>query len=139
MKIAAAQHIAIFGKNQGIIGYGIKLTFKYVLAVCYSVANRSEHLGSAAQGIGILYPCAILMTTVDLTISYQMAQMDRADLLTPLPTTLVNACIQRNMATHQSLNTHRTSYLGCVYKRLCVGQGQDCHSLQQMGTIDQCQ
>src|SRR5207248_11385812 len=130
-------HIAICGKDQGIIGYSIKLTLKHILAVGYRITNCPEYLGSAAQSVGVLYPCAILMTTVDLAISDEIAQMGCANLLTLLSTTLMNACIQRNMAAHQALNAHCTGYLGRVYKRLCVGQGQDCYCLHQMGTIDQ--
>src|SRR5437879_804170 len=111
MKVSAAQYIAVFWKNEWVIGHGIQLAFKYVLTIRQSIAYGPKNLGSAAQCIRVLHPGAVLMTGINLAVADHFSQVGCTDLLTILSTSPVNTRIQRNVTAHQSLDAHRTGNL----------------------------
>src|SRR2546421_3320226 len=139
MKIPAAQHIVILWENEWVIGHGIEFTLENVLTIFQSIAHCPKNLRGTAQRIGVLHPDTVLMTGINLAIADHFPQTGRADLLSALFASPVNTRIQRDMASHQSLNTHRARDLCRSHKSLSIGKCQDGHCLHQVCSVDECQ
>ena len=137
MKIPSTQHISILWENEWIIRHGIEFTLENVLTIFQGIAYCSKDLGCAAQRIRVLYPGTVLMTGINLAIVNQFSQAGSTDLLTALFASLVNARIQGNMASHQSLDTHRAGNLCRPHKSLSVRARQDCNCLHQVCSVNE--
>jgi hypothetical protein len=47
VEVAAAQHIAVLGEDEGVIGDGVQLVIEDARTVAKGIARRAEHLGRA--------------------------------------------------------------------------------------------
>ena len=69
VEVAARDHLFRLRKDNGIVRDGIDLDLHFVLHVMHRVLAGAVHLGSAAQGIGVLYPLFPCRVTFLLPLS----------------------------------------------------------------------
>ncbi len=72
MEVAPTQHRAILRENERIICDRAQLALKNAGTILQSIAHGPEDLRSTAQGVRILYSCAIAMATVYLAVAHQL-------------------------------------------------------------------
>ena len=55
MKVSCRDDQVLFGKNRGIIGYGIDFVPEHISHIIDGILGGSVNLGDASERIGILY------------------------------------------------------------------------------------
>src|SRR5207237_9929133 len=97
VEVAAAQHRAVLGKDQRVVGHRAQLALEHAAREADRLPGRAVHLRHAAPAVGLLYARAVTVRLDDAAAGGQPAQVGRDGALAGVRPQRVDARVERRV------------------------------------------
>ena len=124
-------------EHQRIIHCRVGLGLKNRAAIRQRVAHRAVHLRDAAQRVRILHSPALAMRLAKLAALEHAPQIGRRLKLSSMRPRAMDAFIERDIGSAQSVERQRSNHVGGIDQNFCRQQRQCSYRQHGLGAVDQ--